>query len=179
MKISLQNDGSDSVFKSSYTSWRPIFETPLQGVYVDVLQTVFNLHTDVMKIQPWYCWERLEYQFWKERQAWASTRLEKWSWGLWKYVFRTTGRLTFLSLHTRLGGQCSRLIFKTAVRTCCKQYLTVLKGRQAWASRRLENWFWGFGNMSSDYYLHIWNTCWQTGRVLFPWTCLFIATVVF
>ena len=38
LKICLQNDGSVKVFKSSYTSWRPVFETDLQ----DVLQRIFN-----------------------------------------------------------------------------------------------------------------------------------------
>ena len=47
--------------------------------------------------------------------------------GSLKYDFRTTDRLTFLGLHERLEGQSSRLVFKTAMKTCCKQYLTVLK----------------------------------------------------
>ena len=80
-----------------------------------------------MNIEQWYCWERLEYQFWKGRQAWASTHLENWPCGLWKYVFRMTGRLTFSYLHKLLEGQSSRLAFKTTMKTRCKQYLTVLK----------------------------------------------------
>ena len=126
----LHNDFSVKVFKSSYMFWWPVTETSLEDVYQDVLQTVFNLYADVLKkIQLCHCWGHLEYQFWKERQAWASRRLENWSWGLWKYVFRTTGRLTFLSLHTRLEDQSSRLVSKTAMKTCCKQYQPSRRGR--------------------------------------------------
>ena len=42
LKIRLQNYGSVNVFKSSYTSWRPVFETGPQDGYEDVLQTIFN-----------------------------------------------------------------------------------------------------------------------------------------
>ena len=42
LKIRLQNDGSVNVFKSSYTSWRPVFETGLQDSYEDVLQIIFQ-----------------------------------------------------------------------------------------------------------------------------------------
>ena len=53
------------------------------------------------------------------------------SWLLWKYVFGTTGRLTFLSLHTHLEDQSSRLVLKTGMKTRCKQscshYTHVLK----------------------------------------------------
>ena len=95
-----------------------------QDVYKYVLQTVLNLHANVLN---YGTVERLEYQLWKGRQAWASKRLENWSRGLWKYVFRTTGRSTFLSLHTRLEDQSRRLVFKRAMKTCCKLYSTVLK----------------------------------------------------
>ena len=33
LKISLQNDGSVNVFKSSYPSWRPVLKTGLQDVF--------------------------------------------------------------------------------------------------------------------------------------------------
>ena len=57
-------------------------------------------------------------------------------WGLWsrklvlgalKIRLQNDGRLKFLSLHTHLEGQSSKLVFKTAMKMCCKQYLTVLK----------------------------------------------------
>ena len=54
-------------------------------------------------------------------------KFRKWSWGLWKYVFRTMGRSMFPSLHARHEDQSSGLVFKTAMKTCCKQYLTALK----------------------------------------------------
>ena len=39
LKIRLQNDGFVKVLKSSYTSWRPVFETGLQDGYEDVMLT--------------------------------------------------------------------------------------------------------------------------------------------
>ena len=45
----------------------------------------------------------------------------------WKYVFRTSGRLTFLSLHTCLEDYSSRLLFKTYMKMCCKQYSTYIR----------------------------------------------------
>ena len=104
-----------------------------------MLQTVFSLYADVLKIQLWYYWERIEYQFGEGHQTWFSRRLEKWYWWLWKYVFRTTGRLTFLSLNACLEDQSSRRLWRRVANTTLPSW----KGRQAWASRRLVNWYWG------------------------------------
>ena len=42
IKIWLQKSGSVNVFKSSYKSWRPVFETGRQDGYEDVLQAIFT-----------------------------------------------------------------------------------------------------------------------------------------
>ena len=78
MERGFHNDFLVKALKSSCTFWWPVTETCLQDVYEDVLLTVFNLCADVLKIRLWHCWGRLEYQFRKGRQAWASRRLENW-----------------------------------------------------------------------------------------------------
>ena len=44
-----------------------------------------------------------------------------------KISLQNDGSVNVLGLHTHLEDQSSRLVFKTAMKTCCKQYLTVLK----------------------------------------------------
>ena len=116
LKIRLQNDGSVNAFKSSYTSSGLVFNMSLSDICEDVTN---NLLTVIPTFWRPYCSsveDDLNTSLERGIKLGLARHPEYWSWGSWKYVFRTTGRLTFLSLHTRIEDQSWRLVFKTSLR---------------------------------------------------------------